>query len=143
MPPRKSNKPKNKNAQAQRQKLMLCLGVFVEVAFLLKLKKAIEVKTTIIHPVIGCSDREQVDEMIVALETVRKDTYNVLGSLAFWGGSWMKADPIMRSKGFVPERYHAVGKARPRKVCEWTVSDTGKNILAQQEAAKAAVIKRI
>lgn len=143
MPPRKSNKSKNKNAQAQRQKLMLCLGVLVEVVFLLKLQKSIEVKTTIIHPVIGCSDREQVDEMIVTLETVRKDTYNVLGSLAFWGGSWMKADPIMRSKGFVPERYHAVGKALPSKVFEWTVSDTAKNILAQQEAAKAAVIKRI
>ncbi len=141
--PRKPQKPKNKYAQVQRQRLMLCLGIFVEVVFLGKLRGAIEVQTTIIHPVINCSDREQVGGMIALLESVRKDTYNVIGSLSFWGGSWMKADAIMRSKGFVPERYCIGDKPIPSKIFEWTISDTAKNILAQQEAAKTALIKRI
>lgn len=137
-----AKKSKNKYAPVQRQRLMLHLGVFVEVVFWLKLKGVIEVQTTIIHPVVSCSDRKQVEGMIAALESVRKDTYNVIGSLSFWGGSWMKADSIMRQKRFTPERYYVGDKPIPSKIFEWTVSDTAKNILAQQEAAKTAVIKR-
>lgn len=141
--PSKTKKPKNKYAQGQRQRLMLHLGVFVDVVFLGKLKDTIEVQTTIIHPVISCSDREQVDGIIAALESVRKDTYNVIGSLSFWSGSWMSASAIMRSKGFTPEQYWVGDKTLKSKIFEWTVSDTAKNILAQQEAAKTAVIRRI
>lgn len=124
-------------------RLLLVIDRYIEVWFLLKLEKLIRVNTTIIHTVTDCSDLHQIEQLISTLEVVIKDTYNMIGSISFWGYSWMKAVPIMIEKGFTASRYYVGECQLPSKIFEWTVNDTAKNIIAQQEAAKKSVIAKI
>lgn len=139
----KKTKKEQELANFQMLRLLLIMELFVLVWFLKKLETLISVNITIIHTVTDCSDLQQIEQVISVLEVVRKDTYNVIGSISFWGVSWMKAVSIMSEKGFTASRYYIGDKQLPSKIFEWTVNDTAKNITAQQEAAKNAVITKI
>lgn len=139
----KKTKKEQELANFQSKRLLLVIHKYIEVWFLLKLETLIWVNTTIIHRVTDCSDLDQIEQIISVLEVVRKDTYNVIGSISFWGLSWMKAVPIMSEKGFTASIYSIGDRPLPSKIFEWTVNDTAKNIIAQQEAAKKAVIAKI
>jgi IS605 OrfB family transposase len=67
----------------------------------------------------------------------RSLTYNKLGSLQGWGLDWKKADPIIRSIVTPTD----IGLTA--KLWEWSVNDAMKAISAQQEAAKAFLIREI
>lgn len=139
----KKTKKEQELANFQMLRLLLMMELYVIVWFLRRIETLISVNTTIIHTVTDCSDLKQIEQIISVLEVVRKDTYNVIGSISFWGVSWMKAVPIMNQKGFTSSRYYISDKQLPSKIFEWTVNDTAKNIIAQQEAAKKAVIVKI
>ncbi len=123
----KKTKKEQELTNFQIIRLLLLMNMYVSVWFLLKLETLIEVFTTIIHRVTDCSDPEQIEQLISVLEIVRKDTYNVIGSISFWGVSWMKAASIMSDKGFTASRYYIGDKVLPSKIFEWTVNDTAKN----------------
>jgi IS605 OrfB family transposase len=95
-----------------------------------------EVYTQVI-PVINCSDLTQLTKIMVLCGTPRALTYNKLGSIQGWGLDWKKADPLIRTILKPTE----IGL--PSKLWEWSVNDTMKAILAQQEAAKTFLIKEI
>jgi IS605 OrfB family transposase len=94
--------------------------------------KAIELVSTVVAPVVLCSDEQQVTTLMEKCGIVRSITYNKLGSLQGWGTSWMQADSIIRTV-ISPEE---VGLGKTKKLFEWSVNDTMKAISAQQEAAK-------
>lgn len=127
----------------QVKRLLILAGLYVDCWFVSKLSKAMEVKTTIIHPVVGCENRETIDALIDALYTVRANTYNKLGSAAHWSKSWMGTQNLVAEAFGKPETYLVEDKPLPSKLFEWTVQDTVKNILAQQEASKVAIIKKV
>lgn len=64
-------------------------------------------------------------------------TYNKLGSRQGWGLDWRKAAPIVRTQ------LRPTDIGLPKKLWEWSVNDTMKAILAQQEAAKTFIIRAI
>ncbi|MDJ0800191.1 MAG: hypothetical protein QNJ51_25855 [Calothrix sp. MO_167.B12] len=71
--------------------------------------------------------------------TVRAVTYNKIGSVAWWGQSWMGAAKLIRPI-CTPD---SVGLDKARKLWEWAVNDTAKAISAQQEAAKVFLVREI
>lgn len=101
-----------------------------------KQQKTEEVYTQVI-PVVSCSDEVQVNQIMHLCGIARALTYNKLGSLRGWGLDWRKADPIVRTQ-LQPA---AIGL--PVKLWEWSVNDTMKAILAQQEAAKVFIVRAI
>lgn len=132
-----------KEAKNQTTRLLIQAGLYLDCWFVIKLESVLRVEQTVINPVIECSDEATVDGLIDALFTVRANTYNALGSAVFWGGSWMKTQNIIAEKFGKPETYLVNGSPLPAKIFEWTVQDTAKNILANQAAAKTAIITRI
>ncbi len=94
-------------------------------------------KYTQVMPVVDCSDQEQLASIMTKCGTVRALTYNKLGSLQGWGQHWQKADPIVR------QVLHPNKLRLPSKLFEWSVSDCFKAIIAQQEAAKIFLIRKI
>ena len=143
-----TSKPKKTSAQIkeathQTTRLLIIAGVYLDCWFVIKLESVLRVEQTVINPVIECSDEASVDRLIDTLFTVRANTYNVLGSAAFWGESWMKTQNIIALKFGKPDTYLVNGLPLPAKIFEWTVQDTAKNILANQEAARTAIITRI
>ncbi|NES82797.1 MAG: transposase [Moorea sp. SIO2B7] len=99
-------------------------------------KKTEEIFTQVI-PVVACSDLTQVKKIMALCGTPRAITYNQLGSLSGWGADWRSTDKIIR-KILLPTDI-----GLPSKLWEWSVNDTMKAILAQQEAAKTFLIKEI
>ncbi|KYC39450.1 hypothetical protein WA1_32540 [Scytonema hofmannii PCC 7110] len=148
MPKLLTSKPKKTAAQIQEAKhqttrLLMIAGVYLDCWFVIKLESILRVEQTVINPVIECSDESTINGFIEKLFTVRANTYNVLGSAAFWGESWIKTQNIIASKFGQPDTYLVNGEPLPVKIFEWTVQDTAKNILAQQSAAKTAIMSRI
>jgi hypothetical protein len=145
------NKPKKikksaaqiKSAVNQTKRLLILSGLYFDIWFVIKLESVLKVQSTVINYVIDCSDRDTIDALIDKLYTVRANTYNALGSAVFWGKSWMSTQSIIASKFGKAESYLVNGCPLPSKIFEWTVQDTAKNILAQQEAAKVDIIKLI
>ncbi len=90
-------------------------------------------------PVVFCSDLPRVEKLMNSLGTVRAVTYNKLGSLAYWGQSWMGAAKLVRPI-CSPD---SVGLDKARKLWEWAVNDTAKAISAQQEAGKVFLVREI
>ncbi|TWH62736.1 hypothetical protein CAL7102_00253 [Dulcicalothrix desertica PCC 7102] len=125
------------------KRLLILSGYYVDCWFVTKLESVLRIETTVINPVIECSDRDTIDALINTLYTVRADTYNVLGSAQFWNGSWFGTQNIVAAHSGKPETRLVNGKPLPSKIFEWTVQDTAKNILASQEASKVEIIKRI
>jgi hypothetical protein len=101
-----------------------------------KQQKSQETYTQVI-PVVSCSDEAQVTEIMRLCGIPRALTYNKLGSLQGWGLDWKKADPVIR----VIMKPDDVGL--PAKLWEWSVNDAMKAIAAQQEAAKAFIVRAI
>lgn len=132
-----------REALNQTTRLLIQAGVYLDCWFVIKLESVLRVEQTVINPVIECSDESTVDGLINTLFTVRANTYNALGSAAFWGESWMKTQNIIALMFGKPETYLVNGYPLAAKIFEWTVQDTAKNILAQQSAAKTAIIARI
>jgi hypothetical protein len=95
-----------------------------------------EIYTQVI-PVVTCSDMIQVKEIMARCRIPRALTYNKLGSVQGWGIDWKKADLIIRTI------LKPTDIGLPSKLWEWSVSDTMKAILAQQEGAKTFLIKEI
>ncbi|MBW4499567.1 MAG: hypothetical protein KME57_08350 [Scytonema hyalinum WJT4-NPBG1] len=102
-----------------------------------KKQRQTEYMYTQVVPVASCSDEAQVNEIMRLCGTPRALTYNKLGSLQGWGLDWKKADPIVRSI------LKPTDIGLPGKLWEWSVNDTMKAILAQQEAAKTFLIREI
>ena len=92
---------------------------------------------TQVIPVVTCSDIGQVKKIMALCRIPRTLTYNKFGSIQGWGLDWKKADPIIRTI------LKPTDIGLPSKLWEWSVSDTMKAILAQQEAAKTFLIKEI
>ncbi len=90
-------------------------------------------------PVVSCSDLPRVERIMDALGTVRAVTYNKIGSVAWWGQSWMGAAKLVRPI-CSPD---SVGLDKARKLWEWAVNDAAKAISAQQEAAKVFLVREI
>lgn len=132
-----------KSRRQQTDRLLVLMGRYFECWFVVKLEGALRYSSTHIHPVIECSDRPMVDALIDELYTVRANTYNKLGSTQGWGISWMGSQRTIANTFGEASTYTVQGKPLPSKLFEWTVQDTVKNILAQQEAAKVAIIKLI
>ncbi|MUG95007.1 transposase [Scytonema sp. UIC 10036] len=148
MPKLLTSKPKKtaaqiKEAKNQTTRLLIIAGVYLDFWFVIKLESVLRVEQTVVNPVIECSDESTINGLIEKLFTVRANTYNVLGSAAFWGESWMKTQNIIAEKFGQPDTYKINSLPLPAKIFEWTVQDTAKNILAQQSAAKTAIISRI
>lgn len=101
-----------------------------------KQQKTEEVYTPVI-PVVSCADETQVDRIVELCRIPRDLTYNKLGSLKGWGLDVQKADPI------VSTIIKATDINLPSKLWEWSISDTRKAIVAQQEAAKVYVVREI
>ncbi len=95
------------------------------------------VKYTQVMPVVDCSDKEQLLAIMDKCGVARAATYNKLGSLQGWGLNWKKADPIVRKV------LHPKEIGLPSKLFEWSVSDCFKAIMAQQEAVKKYLIRKI
>ncbi|BAZ11631.1 transposase [Calothrix sp. NIES-4071] len=146
--PQKTKKTKKtasqiKKAANQVQRLLILSGLYLDVWFVIKIEAALKVETTIINPVVECSDIDIINVLIDSLYTVRANTYNVLGSSSFWNHGWMGTQNIVSAKHGKPETILVNGLPMPAKIFEWTVQDTAKNILMQQEAAKIKIISRI
>jgi hypothetical protein len=101
-----------------------------------KQQKTEEVYTPVI-PVVSCADETQVDRIMELCRIPRALTYNKLGSVKGWGLEGLKADPIVRTI------LKATDINLPSKSWEWSISDTMKAIVAQQEAAKVYVVREI
>jgi len=101
-----------------------------------KQQKTKEIYTQVI-PVASCSDEAQVRVSMHLCGIPRALTYNKLGSRQGWGLDWRKADPIVRTQ------LSPTDIGLPKKLWEWSVNDTMKAILAQQEAAKTFMIRAI
>jgi hypothetical protein len=101
-----------------------------------KQQKTEEIYTQVV-PVVSCSDVAQVSRIMHLCGTPRALTYNKLGSVQGWGLDWRKADPIIRTLLKPTE----IGL--PPKLWEWSVNDTTKAILIQQEAAKTFMVRAI
>ncbi|MUG99225.1 hypothetical protein F7734_45820 [Scytonema sp. UIC 10036] len=132
-----------KEAKNQTTRLLILAVIYLDCWFVIKLESVLRVEFTVINPVIECSDELTINGLIEKLFTVRANTYNVLGSAAFWGESWLKTQNIIAAKCGSSDTYLVNGLPLPAKIFEWTVQDTAKNILAQQSAAKTAIISRI
>lgn len=132
-----------KEAKNQTTRLLILAGIYLDCWFVMKLESVLSVEFTVINPVIECSDELTINGLIEKLFTVRANTYNVLGSAAFWGESWLKTQNIIAAKFGNPDTYLVKGLPLPAKIFEWTVQDTAKNILAQHSSAKTAIISRI
>ncbi|WP_229414271.1 MULTISPECIES: zinc ribbon domain-containing protein [Moorena] len=93
--------------------------------------------STQVVPVIGMSMVVEAElvAMMQRLGIVRSESYNKLGSVSHWGLDWRKAYPEVRSLR-TPESL-----GLPSKLMEWTVSDVGKAISAQQAACIEALGK--
>lgn len=101
-----------------------------------KQQKTEEIYTQIV-PVASCADIEQVNQIMHLCGIPRALTYNKLGSLKGWNLDWRKADPIVRTQ------IQPSDIGLPSKLWEWSVNDTMKAILAQQQAAKTFIIRAI
>ncbi len=148
MPKSLTSKLKNTSAQIKEAKnqatrLLILAGVYLDCWFVMKLESVLRVELTVINPVIECSDESTINGLMEKLFTVRANTYNVLGSAAFWGESWMKTQNIIAEKFGKPDTYLVNGLPLPAKIFEWTVQDTAKNILVQESAARTAIIRVI
>ena len=88
-------------------------------------------------PVVSCADETQVHRLLELCRIPRALTYNKLGSLKKWGLDGQKADPIVRII------LKATDINLQSKLWEWSISDTMKAIVAQQEAAKVYVVREI
>ena len=88
-------------------------------------------------PVVSCSDKTQVNQIMFLCGIPRSLTYNKLGSLQGWRLDWKKADTIVRTI-MKPDEI-----GLPGKLWEWSVNDTMKAISAQQEAAKVFLVREI
>lgn len=134
-----------KNKQNQVLRLLFLSHSYFDVWFVTRLHEVLSVESTIIHPVISCSteDRAIIDALIDELFTIRALVYNKLGSANFWNESWQSAYNIIKNTFGEGEAFKVLGKSLPSKIYEWTVSDTAKNIIAQQQAAKKEIISRI
>lgn len=132
-----------KKAKQQTDRLLILAGLYFECWFVINLESVTKVSMTVINPVIECSDEATISRLIDTLFTVRANTYNVWGSANFWNGNWRKTQNIIAEKYGKPETYTVNGSLLPSKIFEWTIQDTAKTILAQQAAAKKAIIFRI
>ena len=87
-------------------------------------------------PVVSCADETQIDRLTELWRIPRALTYNKLGSLKGWELDGLKANPIVRIQ-------KATDINLPSKLWEWSISDTMKAIVAQQESAKVYVVRGI
>jgi hypothetical protein len=145
----KPSKKPRKNSGCEKQaaflasRLLIIFGLYLDVWFVTKLESVLRVQTTVINPVVKCSDFSTINALIETLYTVRANTYNVFGSGKFWGESWMKTQNIIALQCGEPDSYKVLNYSLPSKIFEWTVQDTAKNISSTQASAKVAIINRI
>jgi hypothetical protein len=101
-----------------------------------KQQKTEEVYTPVI-PVVSCAEETQVERIMELCRIPTALTYNKLGSVKRWGLDGKKANPIVRTI------LKATDINLPSKLWEWSISDTMKAIVAQQEAAKVYLVRDI
>lgn len=95
---------------------------------------------TIVLPIVSCSDYEQVELLMNYCGIARAISYNKYGSLLGWGIDWKSVMNLSLNSEFVSILDREVPQLdKTRKVREWAVNDTIKNIIASQEAAKVII----
>ncbi|RUT04008.1 hypothetical protein DSM106972_049220 [Dulcicalothrix desertica PCC 7102] len=95
---------------------------------------------TIVLPIVSCSDYEQVEILMNHCGIARAISYNKYGSLLGWGIDWKSVMNLSLNSEFVSILDREVPQLdKTRKVREWAVNDTIKNIIASQEAAKVII----
>lgn len=104
-----------------------------------KVKTTVETYTTVL-PIVYCSDYEQIDLLMNYCGIARAISYNKYGSLSGWGIDWFAVMNLTENSEFVSILDREVPQLdKTRKVREWAVNDTIKNIIASQEAAKVII----